>query len=134
MWRLRAPVLVAVASALRVLWQGHPLFGIVIGCPGLLLGLPNMSALTRLLHLRRSKGHVRVFGDRSHVPRLLRWRGFWRRIGRFGSRGVPTPGWCRFFALGVGSPFAHDLLSPLFRSLYQATAPHPSLGWLLPMR
>ena len=75
MWRLGAPVLVAVVSSLRVRRRGLPLLGVVVGSPGLPLDNPSVSALTCPLLPRHSKGHIRVFGDRGHVPCPARWGG-----------------------------------------------------------
>ena len=73
MWRLRALVLIAVASVLCVFQRGHPLLDVIVRSQGLPLGNPIVSALIRLLHPLHSKGHIRVFGDRGHVPRPARW-------------------------------------------------------------
>ena len=34
---------------------------------------PSACALTRVLHLRRSRARARVFGNRGHVPRPAGW-------------------------------------------------------------
>ena len=99
MWRLRAPVFGAIVLAQLDLLRGLPLLGVVVGSPGLPLARPSVSALTHPLHLPRSKGHARVFGDRGHVPRSTRWGGG-VSSGTLGDLGVMK---CRSLG-GRGSP------------------------------